>query len=162
MTDVLSAEQRKLNMSRIRGKDTKPEMLIRRGLHARGLRYKLHERSLPGKPDLVLPKYHTAIFIHGCFWHLHGCALSKLPATRREFWEAKLTVNSQRDSKAVQELQARKWRVLIIWECALRGRNRPELSEVLDASVRFLLGDITSAELPANPLNTQKLTLQGG
>jgi len=150
LADVLTAEQRQLNMSRIRGKDTKPEMLIRRGLHARGLRYRLHDRSLPGRPDLVFPKYRTAVFIHGCFWHAHGCALSKLPATRQDFWKAKLAANIQRDCKAVQALQAAGWRVLVIWECAMRGSNRLDPGQLLDVSLVFLRGNLALAELPGD------------
>jgi len=89
MVDVLSPEQRRLNMSRIRGRDTKPEMLIRRGLHAQGFRYRLQNRKLPGRPDLVFPRYHAVIFVHGCFWHGHNCPMFKLPGTRQEFWSKK-------------------------------------------------------------------------
>lgn len=138
MADVLTPEQRQLNMSRIKGKDTKPEMLIRRGLHARGLRYRLHDRSLPGRPDLVFPKYRTAVFIHGCFWHAHGCALSKLPATRQDFWQTKLAANAARDRKAVDALQTAGWRVLVIWECALRGSGRLPEDGVLDGAAHFV------------------------
>jgi len=140
MTDVLTPEQRQFNMSRIRGKDTKPEMLIRRGLHARGLRYRLHDRSLPGRPDLVFPKYRTVVFIHGCFWHAHGCSLSKLPATRQDFWQAKLGANAARDRKAVYALRAGGWRVLVIWECALRGSARHKESVVLERAATFIEG----------------------
>lgn len=140
MADVLTPEQRQFNMSRIRGKDTKPEMLIRRGLHARGLRYRLHDRSLPGRPDLVFPKYRTAVFIHGCFWHAHGCALSKLPATRQDFWQAKLGANAARDQKAVDALRTGGWRVLVIWECALRGAARQKESVVLERAAGFIEG----------------------
>ncbi len=145
MADVLTPGQRQFNMSRIRGKDTKPEMLIRRGLHARGLRYRLHDRSLPGRPDLVFPKYRTAVFIHGCFWHAHGCALSKIPATRQDFWQAKLVANVARDRKAVDALRAGGWRVLVIWECALRGAARKKESDVLDCAASFIEG--TSMDL---------------
>ncbi|WP_295521752.1 very short patch repair endonuclease [uncultured Pseudacidovorax sp.] len=138
MADVLTPEQRQLNMSRIKGKDTKPEMLIRRGLHARGLRYRLHDRSLPGRPDLVFPKHHTAVFIHGCFWHAHGCALSKLPATRQDFWQTKLAANATRDQRAVDALLAEGWRVLVIWECALRGSGRLPEDGVLDSATHFV------------------------
>ncbi|MCH9829020.1 MAG: very short patch repair endonuclease [Gammaproteobacteria bacterium] len=138
MADVLTPEQRQLNMSRIKGKDTKPEMLIRRGLHARGLRYRLHNRSLPGRPDLVFPKYNTVVFIHGCFWHAHGCALSKLPATRPDFWRAKLAANAARDRKAVEALQTDGWRVLVIWECALRGPQRRAENAVLGRAAAFI------------------------
>ena len=138
MADVLTPEQRQLNMSRIKGKDTKPEMLIRRGLHARGLRYRLHDRSLSGRPDLVFPRYRTTVFIHGCFWHAHGCALSKLPATRQDFWRTKLAANAARDRKAVDALQAAGWRVLVIWECALRGSGRLPEDGVLDSAAHFV------------------------
>ncbi|EIM04284.1 very short patch repair endonuclease [Rhodanobacter denitrificans] len=138
MADVLTLEQRQLNMSRIKGKNTKPEMLIRRGLHARGLRYRLHDRSLPGRPDIVFRKYNTAVFIHGCFWHAHGCIMSKLPATRQDFWEAKLSANAARDHKAVQELQSNGWRVLNIWECALRGPQRWTEDALLDRVAHFI------------------------
>lgn len=138
MADVLTAVQRKFNMSRIRGKDTKPELLIRRGLHARGLRYRLHCRSLPGSPDLVFPKYNIAVFVHGCFWHAHGCALSTLPVTRHEFWTLKLEGNVARDQKAIASLQASGWRVLVIWECAMRGRGRQNENTVLDLAVQII------------------------
>lgn len=155
MADVLTAQQRKLNMSRIRGKDTKPEMLIRRGLHARGLRYRLHDRSLPGRPDLVFPKHHTAVFIHGCFWHAHGCVLSKLPATRQDFWEAKLSANAARDRKAVEALQADGWHVLIIWECALRGPRRWTEDTVLDRAANFIkFSGLQLLDIAAQPLSS--------
>lgn len=138
MADVLTAQQRRLNMSRIRGKDTKPEMLIRRGLHARGLRYRLHDGSLPGKPDLVFSKYRTVVFIHGCFWHAHGCSLSKLPTTRQDFWKLKLQGNAVRDQKALASLQADGWRVLVIWECALRGQGRLDHAMALDCAASYI------------------------
>jgi DNA mismatch endonuclease, patch repair protein len=140
MADVLTPEQRRLNMSRIRGRDTKPEMLIRRGLHARGLRYRLHDQSLPGRPDLVFPKYHTVLFIHGCFWHAHGCPRSKLPMTRQDFWQTKLTANAVRDRKAINALLADGWRVLVVWECALRGSAHQKESIVLNRAERFVRG----------------------
>ncbi|WP_199099897.1 very short patch repair endonuclease [Dyella sp. ASV21] len=138
MVDVLTPEQRKLNMSRIKGKNTKPEMLIRRGLHALGLRYHLHDHLLPGRPDLVFRKYRTVVFIHGCFWHAHGCLLSKLPATRQDFWKAKLSANAARDRKAVEALQSNGWRVLIIWECSLRGPLRWTEAALLDRVANFI------------------------
>jgi DNA mismatch endonuclease, patch repair protein len=133
MPDVLTPEQRQLNMSRVRGRDTKPEMLVRRGLHARGLRYRLHDRKLPGRPDLVFPKYRTALFVHGCFWHAHSCALSKLPATRQDFWKKKLEGNAARDRRAIDALRSDGWRVLVIWECALRGPERRISDDVIAA-----------------------------
>lgn len=141
MVDVLSPEQRRLNMSRVRGRDTKPEMIIRRGLHARGLRYRLHDKTLPGRPDLVFSKCRVAVFIHGCFWHAHGCALSKLPATRQDFWRTKLEANAARDREAVSALQANGWRVLVIWECALRGPGRADVETVLERAAAFTRAD---------------------
>lgn len=138
MADVLSPEQRRLNMRRVRGRDTKPEMMIRRGLHARGLRYRLHDMTLPGRPDLVFSKLRVAVFIHGCFWHAHGCVLSRLPATRQDFWQQKLEANAARDQKAVEALQADGWRVLVIWECALRGPGRVGVETVLDGAAVFI------------------------
>lgn len=160
MTDVLTPEQRQLNMSRIKSKDTKPEMLIRRGLHARGLRYRLHDRSLPGCPDLVFPKYHTAVFVHGCFWHAHGCTLSKLPSTRRDFWQTKLEANAARDQKAIAALKADGWRVLVIWECALRGASRREGAVVLEGAMKFIQGtSMDLGEIAALGAVTDKLEL---
>ena len=118
MVDVLTPEQRRLNMSRIRGKDTKPELMLRHGLHARGLRYRLHRKDLPGRPDMVFPRYRAAILVHGCFWHGHDCPLFKLPATRREFWAAKIEGNQARDARDIAGLAAAGWRVLVVWECA--------------------------------------------
>lgn len=138
MTDVLTAAQRQLNMSRIKGKDTKPEMLIRVGLHARGVRYRLHDRKLPGRPDLVCRRYGAVVFVHGCFWHAHGCALSKLPGTRRDFWKKKLEGNAARDRTAIEGLRASGWRVLVIWECALRGPSRSDPADVIARSDQFI------------------------
>lgn len=145
MTDVLTAEQRQLNMSRIRGRDTKPEMLVRRALHARGLRYRLHDRKLPGRPDLVFARYRATVFVHGCFWHMHGCALSKLPATRQEFWRTKLARNATRDREAIDALEAAGWRVMVIWECALRGRSRLGEYVVADLACSWIYGPETAS-----------------
>lgn len=139
MADVLTPAQRSLNMSRIRGRDTKPEMLIRRGLHALGLRYRLHDKSLPGSPDLVFPRYRTAAFVHGCFWHAHGCLLSKLPKTHTEFWQSKLSANAARDQRVIEDLKSQGWRVLVIWECALRGKERRNLSAVIMQASQFII-----------------------
>ena len=131
MADVLTPEQRRLNMSRIRGKDTKPELVLRRGLHALGLRFRLHRKDLPGRPDIVFPRYRAAVLVHGCFWHGHDCPLFKLPATRLEFWEAKIEGNRARDLRDVAALAAAGWRVLVVWECALKGPARLPVDVVL-------------------------------
>lgn len=131
MTDVHTQSQRQRNMSAIRSKDTRPEMLVRRGLHARGFRYALHHKKLPGHPDLVLRKYRAVIFIHGCFWHGHGCPLFRWPATRREFWKAKILRNREVDRRASAELRDAGWRILTIWECALKGRGKLPFETVM-------------------------------
>lgn len=138
MADVLTPTQRKLNMSRVRGKDTKPELLLRRGLHSRGLRFRLHRRDLPGRPDLVFPRHKTCLFVHGCFWHGHSCELFRLPATRPEFWKLKIDGTRLRDRKAVLSLLELRWRVIVVWECAVRGPSRRSVDEVLDACVKFI------------------------
>ena len=141
MADVLTPAQRRLNMSRIRGRDTKPEMMVRRALHARGLRFRLHRRDLPGCPDLVFPRFRACLLVHGCFWHGHDCPLFKMPATRQSFWADKIARNRQRDQSATQELLDAGWRVLVIWECALRGQDRRDFDSVVDECVGFITGD---------------------
>ncbi|WP_028656621.1 very short patch repair endonuclease [Nocardioides sp. J54] len=121
MPDVVSPEVRSRMMAGIRGKDTKPELLLRKALHRDGFRYRLHARNLPGRPDMVFPRYKAAVFVHGCFWHGHeGCSYFKVPATRREFWEAKFAANRERDARRRLELEEAGWRTAVIWECATR------------------------------------------
>ncbi|NGN97691.1 DNA mismatch endonuclease Vsr [Grimontia sp. S25] len=123
------SEARKRNMRAIKARDTKPELLIRQGLHSRGFRYRIAPKALPGKPDIWLPKYNTAIFINGCFWHLHRCHLSHIPNTRKQFWNDKLTGNAARDKRNISALLKDGKRVLVVWECALKGKERlPEPS----------------------------------
>lgn len=127
MADVLTREQRKNNMSRICGKNTKPEEMVRKYLFSRGLRYRKNDKKLPGKPDIVLPKYRTIVFVHGCFWHMHeGCRYFVLPSTNTEFWKNKLEGNRERDRKVQNELKDAGWRVLIVWECELKMDRRDE------------------------------------
>jgi DNA mismatch endonuclease (patch repair protein) len=122
--DVHTKEIRSKNMAAIKGKDTKPEMLVRRFLHANGFRYKLHDKSLPGKPDIVLPKYKTVIFIHGCFWHGHkDCKYFVIPKTRTEWWLNKINGNIDNDAKAIKALKKEGWRIITIWECDLKANN---------------------------------------
>ncbi|WP_284354731.1 very short patch repair endonuclease [Pseudomonas putida] len=139
MVDILTPEQRHLNMSCIRGRDTKPEMLIRQGLHARGFRYRLQDRKLPGRPDLVFPRHHVAVFVHGCFWHGHDCQLFKLPATRQDFWATKIASNRTRDERATMALLELGWRVATIWECSIRGPSKLTRDEVFTRCQTFLL-----------------------
>lgn len=122
MTDIMSADKRSALMGRVRAKDTKPELLLRRYLWRSGFRYVLHAAQLPGKPDLVLPKWNAIVFVHGCFWHAHqGCPYFQLPKTRSDFWSDKLQKNSERDSTATKALARDGWRVATVWECAIRA-----------------------------------------
>jgi DNA mismatch endonuclease (patch repair protein) len=139
MVDVVDQKTRSRMMSGIRSKNTKPELLIRKGLHARGFRFRLHDKHLPGKPDLVLPKYSAVIFVHGCFWHRHDCHLFKWPKTRREFWHKKLLRNQEKDVESFASLKKDGWYILTIWECALKGRTRRPLDEVLDMAADWLV-----------------------
>ena len=138
MPDVLTQHQRRLNMSRVRGKDTKPELLFRRGLHSRGLRFRLHRRDLPGRPDLVFPRHRTCMFVHGCFWHGHACPLFRWPSTREQFWKRKINGTRLRDRQAVLRLRELQWSVLVVWECAVRGPSRRSVDEVLDECEEFI------------------------
>ena len=133
MADVHSAAIRSYNMSQIRGKHTKPELLVRQFLHASGLRYRLNSRALPGKPDLVFPKYKTVVFVHGCFWHGHeGCRYFVLPKTRVDFWTGKIGRNIANDLRKQNSLLSSGWRVLTVWECELKPQYRKEtLSNLL-------------------------------
>jgi len=116
--DTLSKEKRSWNMSRIKGKDTKPELIVRSLLHSMGYRYRLHQKNLPGKPDIVLKKYNAVIFVHGCFWHRHkGCKFAYEPKSRQEFWQRKFLENKARDKKNQSTLGKLGWKVLAIWEC---------------------------------------------
>jgi DNA mismatch endonuclease, patch repair protein len=120
--DVHTKEQRSYNMSQIRSSNTKPEMLVRKFLHANGYRYSLHNKKLPGRPDIVLTKYKTIIFIHGCFWHGHAnCKYFKIPKTRTKWWTDKINTNKTNDAKAVKALKKDGWKVIIIWECKLKA-----------------------------------------
>lgn len=133
--DVLTPEQRKRNMSAIKGKNTKPEVLVRKLLHGLGYRFRIQRKDLPGKPDIVLPKYRTAIFINGCFWHRHkGCKLASEPSTNRDFWEKKFAANVGRDARNYAALRKQGWNVLIIWECEVKKILRSRLIPGLPAA----------------------------
>jgi DNA mismatch endonuclease (patch repair protein) len=120
MADTLTAEHRSWNMSRILSKNTTPEKVVRSILHRMGYRFSLHRKDLPGCPDIVMPKYGTVIFVHGCFWHLHaGCPQGRIPSTRREFWQEKLKGNARRDKRHQQALRRLGWGVITVWECDL-------------------------------------------
>lgn len=124
MVDIVDQATRSRMMSGIRGRNTKPEIVIRSLLHRQGFRFRLHVRDLPGKPDIVLPRYRAVVFVNGCFWHGHNCPLFKLPGTRTEFWREKIGRNQANDQKAVDALLANGWRIGIIWECSIRGKNK--------------------------------------
>lgn len=124
MVDVHDNAVRSRNMRAIRSKNTKPEIQIRQYLHAAGFRFRLHRKDLPGHPDIVLPKYRAVILVHGCFWHGHDCHLFKVPSSRKDFWLEKIGANRLRDVRTVEKLSEMGWRVLTIWECALKGRLR--------------------------------------
>lgn len=125
MADTLSKEKRSWNMSRIRAEDTSPEIKVRTYLHKQGFRFRLHRKDLPGKPDLVLPKYRTAIFIHGCFWHQHkNCRRANIPKTHLEYWAPKLDMNRKRDIRIRRALRSDGWKVIVLWECIVNNKNK--------------------------------------
>ena len=125
-------------MAAIHGKNTKPEMLLRRALHARGFRYRLHDRRLPGRPDLVFPKYRAVVFVNECFWHGHQCDQFRWPDSREEFWRVKIGGNVARDGVNIAALQGVGWRVGVVWECALKGKGRLGVEAVVDAIAGWL------------------------
>lgn len=139
----MTPRQRHACMAAIRGKDTKPEMVVRRYLHALGYRYGLHNRRLPGTPDIVLRKLKTVIFINGCFWHGHpGCRYYRLPSTNPGYWQKKIETNHERDARAIQELNRMKWTVIVIWECELKPREaREKRLARLDRTLREIAAD---------------------
>lgn len=138
MVDRLTSEQRRLNMSRVRGRDTKPEFVVRRLLHRLGFRYRLHSGDLPGRPDIVLPKWKVVVFVNGCFWHGHGCRLFKWPTTREEFWRDKIGRNMERDAEVRRKLDELGWRVADVWECSVKGSGRLPPEELADRLIGFL------------------------
>lgn len=131
MADIVPADMRSRMMSGIKGKNTKPEMTIRRALHNSGFRYRLHVKELPGKPDIVFPRWRAVIFIHGCFWHGHDCHLFRLPKTRTQFWLKKINGNVSRDSDVQQRLLEEDWRVATVWECSMRGTTKHQIPDIV-------------------------------
>ncbi len=138
MTDIVSADVRSQMMSGIQGKNTKPELMIRRALHQKGLRYRLHVKSLPGKPDLVFPKYKAVIQINGCFWHGHDCYLFKWPSTHSTFWKDKILGNKERDRLNRIELEKLGWSILTIWECAIKGKYKLPFDVLINRTCEWL------------------------
>ena len=139
-------------MQQIRSSNTKPEVALRKALHARGLRFRLHDRKLPRRPDIVLPKYRLVIFVHGCFWHCHDCNLFKWPKTREKFWREKIESNFERDRRTEAELKETGWRSLNIWECAMRGPSRLESQEVIERAAVWLRSNQPGGEIRGNEL----------
>lgn len=138
MADIVDAGTRSRMMAGIRGKDTRPEMFVRQALFKQGFRYRLHDRRLPGHPDLVLPRYGAVIFIHGCFWHRHRCHLFKWPRTRKQFWREKLNGNVRTDRRHYKKLRDDGWLILTIWECALKGKTRMSPEKLITQVVRWI------------------------
>lgn len=138
MADIVSKEKRSELMSGIKGKNTKPELSLRKSLHKVGFRYKLHDTSLPGRPDLAFPKYKAVIQINGCFWHRHDCHLFKWPKTNPKFWKEKINSNRIRDRVSQEKLLSMDLRVLVIWECALKGKNKIQLNRVVNRVSKWL------------------------
>lgn len=147
MADVVSPQARSRMMSGIRGRDTKPELALRKALFARGFRYRLNDRRLPGKPDLVLPKYGAAIFVHGCFWHRHDCHLFKWPKTTTGFWREKISGNRERDERTRALLKAAGWRIMIVWECAIKGKTKLDFEHLVDAVASWITGGENGCEI---------------
>lgn len=146
MVDIVDARTRSQMMSNIRGKDTKPELALRRALHARGFRFRLHVENVPGRPDIVFPKYRAVVFVHGCFWHRHaGCRYATVPKTREDFWNKKFAANVSRDAAVHERLTSKGWRVATVWECALRNPNA--LTQTAEMVATWLKSDEPEMEL---------------
>lgn len=150
MTDVHNSATRSRNMAAIKSKNTRPERWLRQRLHALGFRYRLNVNTLPGKPDLVFPRHNAVIFVHGCFWHMHQCPLFRLPTTRTEWWERKLMHNRQRDLAEQDKLREMGWRVLLVWECAIRGRKKINETELIAQVAAWLKNSNHYTEIPAS------------
>ena len=150
MVDIVTPAVRSRMMSAVKGRNTKPELVVRKRLFARGLRYSLHSKSLPGKPDLVFRRYRAVVFIHGCFWHGHDCHLFKWPQSNSAFWRKKINRNRTVDARTVEELRAAGWRTMIVWECAVRGVSEKQLDRVADRVKRWIQGRRTSGEISSS------------
>lgn len=151
MADIVSPDVRSRMMAGIRGKDTMPELIVRRALHARGFRYRLHARDLPGKPDLVFPKFRAVILVHGCFWHGHECHLFRWPRSRVEFWQEKISKNRNSDLVNARKLAEAEWRRAIVWECALKGKRRLTVDTFTDQLEDWLHSGLSGIEIVAAP-----------
>jgi DNA mismatch endonuclease (patch repair protein) len=139
VADIVDSAVRSRMMRAIGSKNTKQEVSLRKLLHRKGFRYRLHSRNVPGKPDIVFPAHRAVVFVHGCFWHGHDCSLFRLPGTRPEFWSAKIARNGQRDSEVLGQLDSLGWRHLVVWECAIRGQGKSALETTADRVAAWLL-----------------------
>lgn len=147
MADIVDPATRSRMMSGIRGRNTRIEIAVRKGLFALGYRYRTDVRSLPGRPDIVLPRWNAVVLVHGCFWHAHDCGLYRIPAARPEFWREKLEGNARRDRRNDLALKDAGWRIAIVWECALRGRGASALGEVINSLHEWIRGREQMIEL---------------
>ncbi|MCE0489555.1 DNA mismatch endonuclease Vsr [Pantoea sp. Mb-10] len=158
MADVHSQETRSKNMRAIRTQDTAIELRVAAILKDRGFTYRVQDKTLPGRPDFVLPQEKAIIFVHGCFWHRHHCYLFKMPATRTEFWRGKINSNVERDRRYVQQLQQSHWKVLIVWECALRGKLQLSENALIERLEEWLLASESSGEIDHQGLHPWRET----
>ena len=166
MTDIVDPATRSRMMSGIRGRDTKPELRVRKALHARGFRYRVHQTRLPGKPDIVLPCFRAVVLVHGCFWHGHDCPLFRLPGTRTDFWRDKIARNQARDQGVAIALRDAGWRRTTVWECSLRGPQRLDFDILIDRVSDWLRSGRSDLELrgmqapatgsSATPINSRR------
>ncbi|WP_299181955.1 very short patch repair endonuclease [uncultured Neptuniibacter sp.] len=150
MVDVHEKAIRSKNMSAIRSKDTKPEIWLRKQLHARGYRYRLNHPHLPGKPDLVFNKFKSVIFVNGCFWHMHSCPLFKVPKTRTDWWLQKLSKNKERDQESIKQLEQDGWKVLTVWECAIKKSQKNNGADLLALITHWIENETTSKSIPSS------------
>lgn len=139
MADIVDQNTRSRMMAGIKSRNTAPELILRRGLHGLGFRFRLHVATLPGKPDIVFPSRKAVVFIHGCFWHGHSCHLFRWPSSRMEFWRKKIVRNREKDAENEMALIAVGWRILTVWECAIKGRTRLSLDEMIQAAATWLI-----------------------
>jgi DNA mismatch endonuclease (patch repair protein) len=146
MADIVDSKTRSRMMSGIQAKNTKPEMLIRKALHMQGFRFRLHDKNLPGSPDIVLRRYNAVIFVNGCFWHRHGCNLFKWPSENRDFWTTKINRNAEQDMFARKSLLTLGWRVLVVWECTLKGKAKLPFDSLIAKIEAWILSDKTTGE----------------
>lgn len=152
MADTVSPEVRSRIMASIRGRNTKPELTVRKGLHALGFRYSLHSSRFPGRPDIVLAKHNAVVFIHGCYWHGHRCGAAKLPSSNESYWHPKIERTRMRDAKNASAVESAGWRSLTIWECALRGKSALGPERVIEMAAQWIMAGTSSSEIAGDSL----------